>query len=215
MTPAARERRQVRTPMLLATAAAWLVLAFGPAPHCSTVLGWALMLAAMMLPVLIAPVRHIHDRSFTHRRARAISLFLAAYGAVWMACGIVLIGIRELIPPAALAMAILPIVVWECSPAKQRCLNRGHAHPELPAFGHAADLGALRFGWTHALWCVGSCWALMFLPMLVSRGHFAVMAAVSVWLFAERLERPMPPRWRVRIPLTMARVIRARVPAPA
>jgi len=51
--------------------------------------------------------------------------------------------------------------------------------------------------------------------MLVSRGHFAVMAAVSVWLFAERLERPMPPRWRFRIPLTMARVIRARVPAPA
>jgi predicted metal-binding membrane protein len=224
MTPAARERMQVRTPMLLMSGAAWILLAFEPVPHCSPAalaqnlpsasLGWALMLAAMMLPVLIAPVRHVRDRSFARRRPRAIALFIAAYAAIWMACGFLLMGARQLLPqsPTAVALAILLVVVWECSPAKQRCLNRGHAHPELPAFGRAADLGALRFGWTHAVWCVGSCWALMFLPLLVSRGHLAAMAAVSLWLFAERLDRPMPPRWGFRAPAKAARLILARVP---
>lgn len=224
MTPAARERRQVRAPMLLLSAVAWLVLAVEPAPHCSPAqaltsasLGWALMLAAMMLPVLIAPVRHIRDRSFASRRARAITLFLAAYTSVWMVCGVLLMtGCQHILQsPSAITATALLIGIWECSPAKQRCLNRGHAHSELPAFGRAADLGVIRFGWTHAVWCVGSCWALMFLPLLFSHGHLIVMAAVSLWLFAERLERPLPPRWGFRAPVKAARIILARVPVPA
>ena len=58
--------------------------------------------------------------------------------------------------------------------------------------------GCPGFGITHAVWCVGSCWALMLLPLLVSHGHIAVMAAVALWLAAERLDRPRTPRWRWR-----------------
>ncbi len=50
--------------------------------------GWALMVAAMMSPLVVAPLRHVRDRSFARRRARAMLLFLAGYIAVWMIVGV-------------------------------------------------------------------------------------------------------------------------------
>jgi predicted metal-binding membrane protein len=178
----------------------------------SLAVGWALMVAAMMAPLLIEPVRHVRDRSFARRRVRAVVLFLTAYATVWMAAGVVLLALSLVTQLAGLdaslivAVAVLGAFVWQSSPAKQRCLNRTHVHPELAAFGAAADIDAFLFGFTHAVWCVGSCWALMLLPLLVSRGHVAAMAAVTLWLAAERLERPMPPGWRLRGPGKAARL---------
>src|SRR5207302_4436620 len=135
-----------------------------------------------------APVRHVRLRSFTHRRARSTVLFVAGYAAIWIAAGGVLLAI-ELAVKLLAAQSYLPVggvvliaSVWQVSPIKQRCLNRCHAHTELAAFGAAADLDALRFGLAHGVWCVGSCWALMLLPLVVSGGHIAVMAGVSLWL---------------------------------
>src|SRR5260370_6431441 len=52
-----------------------LALAFNsPAKLAS---GWALMVAAMMAPLVIAPLLHVHDRSFARRRVRPILLFVA------------------------------------------------------------------------------------------------------------------------------------------
>jgi len=105
-----------------------------------------------------------------------------------------------------LATAIVVAFVWQLSPAKQRSLNRCHARPALSAFGSAADLDALRFGSMQGIWCVGSCWALMLLPVLVSGWHVAAMAAVALWLSAERLDTPVPPRWGLRVPAKAARI---------
>lgn len=232
MTPAARERWQVRGPALFISAAAWILLAVEPGgtalsdfcspsmtaaslalnPPASQAAGWALMLAAMMTPVVIAPLRHVRDRSFARRRARAVALFAGGYTAIWMAAGVVLLALAlaarvyapESFGPVALAAGIA--LIWQFSPVKQGCLNRCHAHPELAAFGPAADIGALRFGWTHGVWCAGSCWALMLLPLLVPRGHIAAMAAMALWIAAERLDRPRPPRWRWRGPGKAARM---------
>ena len=54
-----------------------------------------------MLPLVIAPVRHVYDRSFVRRRVRAVLLFLAGYAAIWMAGGVVLLG--EVLAQHALA----------------------------------------------------------------------------------------------------------------
>lgn len=216
MTLAARERSQVRSPMLIITAVAWIALLLAPGgslhvhhvahlPLTSLAAGWVLMSAAMMTPMLIAPVRHVRNSSFARRRARAIALFVAAYAAVWMAAGCVLLALAVDTRVTALTVAIVALV-WQLSPIKQRCLNRCHAHSELAAFGPAAHLSALRFGCTHGIWCVGSCWAMMLLPLLVTRGHILLMAAVSLWLIAERFERPFPPCWRWRGPATALRI---------
>jgi predicted metal-binding membrane protein len=234
MTPAARDRRQVLAPAILITTAAWSVLLFKPGggalaasccppptlgmalsadslrlllernPPASLALGWLLMLAAMMAPMLATPVRHVLDHSFAQRRTRTVLLFLAAYVAVWMIAGTILILIA-LVLRVLVSLTVIPLVVaalgvliWHGSPHRHRCLIRGHAHPALAAFGRAADIDALRFGLRHGFFCVGSCWGLMLLPELLARNHIAVMAAVTIWLLAERLNRPLPPRWRFR-----------------
>lgn len=173
-------------------------------PPASLAAGWGLMLVAMMAPMLILPISHLRLQSFKRRRPRAIALFVAGYAGIWMAAGGVLLAgalaAGSLAPDSYLPAAgvILLAIVWQASPVKQRCLNRCHAHTGLAAFGVAADLGALRFGASHGIWCVGSCWALMLAPMLLPRGHVAAMAAVAVLMLCERLENPGPPRWRWR-----------------
>jgi predicted metal-binding membrane protein len=173
-------------------------------PPVSLAAAWALMLVAMMSPALVPPICHIRLRSFTHRRARSIVLFVAGYTAIWMSLGGVVVAMElalKLFAPQSYLPAagmLLIALVWQFSPIKQRCLNRCHAHTELAAFGAAADFDALRFGLTHGIWCAGSCWALMLFPMLLPRGHVVAMATVAVLIFSERLEQPMPPCWRWR-----------------
>ena len=231
VTYEARELARVRNAALLISAVTWILLLVEPGSmgllaHCpatgsgampvtfqmllamsspmSLAAGWALMLVAMMSPVLIPPVLHIRLGSFTHRRARSVALFVTGYAAIWMAIGGVLLAIEIMVHLfisewylPAVSMVLIALV-WQLSPFKQRCLNRCHANSELAAFGAKADFDALRFGMTHGTWCVGSCWALMLFPMLLPRGHVVAMAIAAALMFSERLEQPRPPCWRWR-----------------
>jgi predicted metal-binding membrane protein len=170
------------------------------------VAGWALMVTAMMSPLIIAPLRHVYDRSFARRRGRAAALFLTGYGTAWMIAGL---GLQALVlavrwvapaPLAVLGLAAGVALLWQISPAKQWCLNRCHRRPHLAAFGAVADRDVFGFGLTNGAFCAGACWALMLLPLLAERGHFTAMIAVALFLFAERLERPAPLLWRWRGP---------------
>lgn len=232
MTYEPREFGRVRNVMLLACAIAWALLFFhlggkALAVHCSMpaggmirgasvqmflemhtpvplAMGWAVMLVAMMAPVLIAPICHIRLRSFRSRRTRSVALFVSAYAAVWMALGFALpiislaaswIVLQSYLPAAVVAIVAL---TWQTSPIKQRCLNACNAHAELAAFGAAADYSVIRFGLTHAICCAGSCWALMLFPMLLSWGHLPAMAVITLLISAERLEPPAVVCWRWR-----------------
>jgi predicted metal-binding membrane protein len=165
---------------------------------------WAMMLIAMMSPALIGPVRHIQLRSFVRRRTRSVTLFVLGYSALWMSIGCLLLGsqllVEVLAPQSYLPgmLVLLVAILWQCSPMKQRCLNRCHAHVELAAFGLAADFSVLRFGVSHGLWCAGSCWAMMFACMLLPRWHMVAMVMAAVFISCERLERPQAPCWRPR-----------------
>jgi predicted metal-binding membrane protein len=244
MTHAARERLQVSAPIFFASTAAWILLVIkgARAPVChaqmpdaasvkrlfplagsdfltSFTAAWALMLASMMLPMLTAPVRHIRNRTFARQRVRAIALFLSGYATVWMIAGA---GLALLAATArshageilALTAATTAALLWEFSPAKQTCLNRCHVGVELDVFGIAANWSALRFGLIHGKWCIGSCWLLMLLPWMVVRNHLLIMAVVMLWLFAERLDPPMRPRWRWRVPVKAFRIAFAQARRP-
>jgi predicted metal-binding membrane protein len=222
MTPAGRARMRVRVPLLAVGAAAWLALAAGVpggdhgAVHpvhwtpASLVAQAVLMFAAMMVPLSGAPVRYVRDRSLARRRRRAVALFAASYALPWIAATLVLLAAARWIASAqsaaVLALAVVGVAVCQSSPLKQHSLNRCHAHPALAAFGAKADLDVLRFGLSHAWWCIGSCFALMLLPMLFTRGHLVVMAGVTLWLAGERFEKPMAPRWRWRGPGRIVRI---------
>ena len=237
MTDRGRELARVRNPVLLISMGAWILLLAKPGTltHCPVVvsgavlsraslqmlismnpvgslaMGWALMLVAMMSPVLIPPIRHVWLQSFRNRRVRSIGLFVAGYAVIWLAVSALLLTV-ELSAALFARQSCLPIaggltaLLWQFSPIKQHCLNRGHVHTALAAFGPAADRDALRFGVTHGIWCVGTCWALMIFPMLLPGGQLAAMAAVSFLIFSERLDQPVWPRWSWRLSGKLVRI---------
>lgn len=172
----------------------------------------ALMIAAMMLPLAVAPLRHVHDRSFAKRRGRGMLLFLAGYVAVWMcaALGIqtVALAARWVAPTPLGALVVLGIaaILWQASPAKQWCLNRCHRRPQLAAFGAAANRDVFAFGLANGVFCAGTCWALMLLPLTAGSLHLLGMAFAALFVFAERLERPAPLGWRWRGPRKAFRI---------
>src|SRR5215475_5772057 len=161
----AEEYARLRNYVLSVSLVAWIVILVGQSeprvPSCclarnatpsvkgllhlnsaaSLATGWAVMLVAMMAPTLVAPINHIRISSFARQRPRAIALFTAAYGGVWMAVGGVMLAAelvvtdmfrRSFLPAILLGMVAL---VWQASPFKQRCLNRCHNHRPLSAFG--------------------------------------------------------------------------------
>lgn len=243
MTQRDRARARVLTPLLLVSGAMWLLLGFNPGgllpaelcgatgsgasfasyrqalrvnPPLSLTAGWGVMLGAMMLPTLFAPILHVVASSLSRRRLRSVLLFALGYAAPWMAAGAGLLAVQltlsVYVPPSwlpAVAVGVLAFV-WQCSPFKQRCLNRGHRHRELAAFGPAADWSALRFGLVHGVWCVGSCWLLMLCTLLPPQGHVGAMAAVTLLTISERLDPPRPPGWRLRGPGRLLRIAIAR-----
>ena len=215
MTAEALARRRIRTPVLAVTAVAWAAtlvvhtrpshgMGGGHLMPAGPAAGWPLMLVAMMAPLLIPALRHAYAQSLPRRRWRAMTLLVAAAAAIWSAAWLIL---RPIAGPLPLAVVLLAAVVWQVSPLKQRCLNRRHAHPALVAFDRAADVDALRFGCRHAFWCVGSCWALMLLPLAAGGWHLALMAAVTLWIWAEQFDTPVRPTWRLRVPVRAARII--------
>lgn len=189
------------------------------------VFGWVLILTAMMAPLLIPALRHARARSLRSRRWRAMNLVAVAAAAVWTVGGAVLLAVAAALRAItggaglALVLGLVAVVIWQLSPLKQYCLNRHCAGPPIASFGAAADRDALRFGTTHAAWCLGSCWGLMLIPVLAPAWHEPVMLAVSAWMWVEPLDRPERPTWRVRLPLRFLRIARAGLrplaPAPA
>lgn len=227
-----RELGRIRNALVTISALAWIVLLLQPGvdaahshehadtPYPRAMANWLLMLAAMMAPVLTPSIYHVRIASFAERRMRSTLLFVAGYAGVWTAAGLVSLmlaaAIRSIVLPwyAPAAATLAAASVWQCSPIKQACLNRCHDQKTIAAFGAAADLDALRFGTTHGIWCVGSCWLWMLAPMMLPQLHVAAMAMISVLIFCERLEHAKPRRWQLRGFRKAARFLAARANAP-
>jgi predicted metal-binding membrane protein len=237
----AKEYARLRNAVLTISLSAWIIILIGPhalsccaakgsarsletmfaaSPAASLIMAWTLMLIAMMSPTLVPPIYHVRISSFARRQGRSIALFVAGYGAVWLAAGGVLVAAELaatwLAPQSYLPAAVAGLIalVWQASPWKQRCLNRCHSHRPLAAFGIAADWDAIRLGLEHGFWCTGSCWATMLCPMLLPQGHLVAMAAVSALMFCERLDPPRTLSWRWRGFGTVSRYLSLRLRGP-
>jgi predicted metal-binding membrane protein len=243
-SPAAQERRRVRAPVLTVAGLAWLAVLLlpwadrGPMPGADRTappmvghaamgtagdfslpgfLGmWSLMVTAMMAPLLIGPHRHLGSRSLPRHHAAVRALFLVGYATVWSVAGLILLAAAHVLdwfgPAGPLAVGVAAL--WQFGPDKQRYLNLHQICPPLPAFGWRAELAALRFGVRRGLACVGSCWALMLLPLAVPAGQLAVMVAVTLWIWAEQLEFPRVATWRIRVPTRALLILWATMRSP-
>ncbi len=165
---------------------------------------WVVMMAAMMFPSL-APTTALYARMTRQRGWSRPLLFTAAYLLVWGAAGLGAYGLfrlgRSLFATDLawnnggrwLAGGILAIAaIYELTPIKDVCLGKCRS-PMGFLLGSWRDgnLGALRMGSKHAVWCLGCCWALMaglFALGVMSIAWMALIAALIA------LEKTIP--WR-------------------
>jgi predicted metal-binding membrane protein len=166
---------------------------------------WVVMMAAMMLPsaapVAVLWTRLISGSSAGLGRVARMSTFLGGYLLVWAAVGAVafaaLTGTGRLLtasPTAAKWLGVAIFIaagVYQLTPWKDWCLRRCRS-PIGALMYYAGYKGRgrdLRVGVHHGATCAGCCWGLMVILVAVGVMNLAVMAALAVVVFAEKLWR--------------------------
>jgi predicted metal-binding membrane protein len=165
------------------------------------VASWAVMMVAMMLPSAL-PMISLYGatqrrRAETASRGAPVAVFTLVYLAVWAASGVPVYlahtGLMAL-PPRAFAygvgVTLLAAGMFQLSPLKQTCL-RACRSPLGFLLGHwrAGLRGSLALGWSHAMYCVGCCWALMVVLVAAGAMGLAWVLLITAVVAAEKLLR--------------------------
>lgn len=166
---------------------------------------WTLMMAAMMLPS-VSPVVSLYAYTLRKtstgwtRLARGAGL-VAGYLAVWAAFGLAGYGaawsggrLAAHAPTAApwVGAGVLAAAgLYQLSPLKDRCLS--HCRSPLGFLirfgGYSGRLRDLRVGLYHGGFCVGCCWGLMLVLIVVGVMNIAWMAGLAAAVFVEKTWR--------------------------
>lgn len=160
---------------------------------------WQLMTAAMMLPSSLPMLRAfaaVANRA-EHPRA-ALSAFVAAYFAIWTGFAALAIGGSLLIGHLITAWPWLDRHEWlvgasvliaaglfQFSSLKERCLTECRSPTMFLWSRYRRGLAAAwSIGLSHGVFCLGCCWALMLLMIVVGMGNLVAMAGLTgVMLF--------------------------------
>lgn len=172
------------------SAAAWTVML---QPHAHHRLGaftlWMLMTLAMMLPMVITPLRTTAERSLWRRRHRAMAGFLLGYLAPWIVIGIAISSI-DIPYRFAPAIAFAVAGAWQLTRFHGKALMSCHRSMPLAPRGWRADRDCVRYGWWIGTRCVASCWALMLACVLSEHALVAMIGLTSVGLIERYARKP-------------------------
>ena len=164
---------------------------------------WLVMMLAMMLPSA-APMLLLFAGTQRGRAARGYSATLVAFAAgyllVWGGFSVAAAALQALLQErmllssdlamtsAWLGAAVLGLAgVYQLTPLKNACL----VHCQSPLgflLGRWRDgiIGALVMGLSHGAFCLGCCWALMALLFVGGVMNLAWVAALAVFVLAEK-----------------------------
>jgi len=162
---------------------------------------WVIMMTAMMLPT-IAPivVAHLAVMRGQGGGFHLTIVFIVGYLAVWSAIGVLPLtayrAFAQLTDDAArshwlpaLAGSILIFAgAYQFTTWKYFCFERCQSPFAFIASHNlsAGALNALRAGVVHGLFCLGCCWALTSVLLVVGLMNLLWMVAIFVLLFVER-----------------------------
>jgi len=161
------------------------------------------MMVAMMFPA-VAPVVLSHLAVVVPRGGglSSTAALVGGYLAIWAVAGLLPLAViiacplvmSEAAGPTVSIVGGLIILVaglYQFTGRKHACLT-ACVHPYEFVVAHDFDKGAgggLRTGLLYGLYCLGCCWALMTVLVLVGLMDLRWMAAVSVIILAERTWR--------------------------
>ena len=152
-----------------------------------SILDWAVMVIAMMLPLVFAHMRFTAARSLWHRRQRALLAFTCGYLGAWLLAGLAALagwfafGQADLEAwPWLASMAFGVAALWQLVPLKQRALVACHRTVPLAPRGWRADRDCLLYGWTIGTRCLVTCGGLMLACVVAGHGLFAMLGASAI-----------------------------------
>lgn len=166
---------------------------------------WTVMMAAMMLPSVHPVVSlYLHSlRGEPSRRVRTLRTtgLVAGYLTAWGAVGLVAFGLAragdELArrspggAPWVGAGALVVAGMYQLTPAKDFCL--GHCRSPVSFLLHYGAVKGrardLRVGVRHGAFCVGCCWGLMVVLLVVGIMSLVWMAAIAGVVLLEKAWR--------------------------
>jgi predicted metal-binding membrane protein len=162
------------------------------------VVSWGVMMTAMMLPSALPMISLYGATQRGPARATRgvpVAVFTLVYLALWTASGIPVYFAHTLLMTLAgsafayaIAVILLAAGAFQLSPLKQMCL-RACRSPFGFLLGHwrAGRRGSLALGWSHAVYCLGCCWALML--VLVAAGAMGLrwVLLITAVVAAEKL----------------------------
>ena len=163
------------------------------------VAAWAVMMAAMMLPSALPMIRlyatTLKTSAGSSGKAGRTALFTLVYLAIWTATGVPIylasVGLSG-VSFGALAYGIAALLViagaFQLSPLKQVCLRRCRS-PLGFLLGHWREgwRGGLAMGASHALYCLGCCWALMIVLVVAGAMGLIWVLLIAAVVAAEKL----------------------------
>ena len=171
---------------------------------------WLVMMQAMMLPAALPRIL-LYRRCLQRDRQRVAKLWLfcAAYGLMWCGFALLLTGLQALgervgvlepmdlrLPPALGGLVLLVAGLYQLSRVKAACLE--HCQSPLQFLQHHVRPGlggAWLTGLHHGLYCLGCCWALMLILLVLGAMSLWGMALLSLLVLAEKL-LPLGTGWR-------------------
>jgi predicted metal-binding membrane protein len=146
---------------------------------------WTLMMAAMMLPA-ISPLVSMYARS-VRGDAGALTAFGSGYIVVWASTGVVA-GDRPGVAHVVAVGAVAACGVYQLTPMKRWCLR--HCRSPLSHLLHYASYRGptrhLRAGGHHGLVCVGCCWTLMVVLLVVGTMNVPAMIGLAFLIALEK-----------------------------
>lgn len=166
---------------------------------------WVSMMAAMMLPAA-TPMILMFGTVYRARRARGdlfvpTWVFVVGYLGVWTVFGLGAWGLGEVgaglvranpwlagFGPRAAAAAMLAAGAYQLTPLKERCLAQCRSPLSFVTRYWRAGLGgAFRMGAEHGAYCVGCCWMLFVLLVVVGLSSLAWMGLIALIVSSEKL----------------------------
>jgi len=161
---------------------------------------WGVMMIAMMYPSSV-PLFRMYYRTIEGAtpagKAARMGAFMGTYALVWALTGVVPLIVNAAVPIARIAPehstlllggTLLLLSIYQLSPYKHRCLKYCRTPLGFLMEHHRPGIrGAVQMSFRFSIYCVGCCWALFALMVVVGSMNILWMALITVVLSLERV----------------------------
>ena len=189
-------------PLLAVAAVAWAITArgddmvMGPGAF---VVAWVVMMTAMMLPAA-APVVALYSLAARRGAVAAVPVFVSGYLAVWAVTALPAYAVARAVEQPLMngepwvgrlvGATLLAAAVYQLTPLKDACLRRCRS----PLSFFLSRTGSLANPWRslvagaqHGVHCLGCCWALMAVLVVVGGMQLGWALGLALVISAEKL----------------------------